>query len=114
MNPTARIQLTLKISVVLSVRALVLRATLQDGTYLFRAPGKLARTLLAMDVAIPLFALALAPAFDLNPAARPPNLTGSQFFHSSLVTQKRRRPEFPQQQWLLHTFALTFKQGETS
>jgi bile acid:Na+ symporter, BASS family len=85
MNPTALIQLTLKISIVLSVLALGLRATLQDATYLFRAPGKLARTRLAMYVAMPLFAIAFALAFDLNPAARPPNPTAfGNFFTAPL------------------------------
>jgi BASS family bile acid:Na+ symporter len=38
--------------------------------YLFRRPGQLVRSLLAMNVIMPLFAAALAAAFDLNPAVK--------------------------------------------
>jgi BASS family bile acid:Na+ symporter len=59
------ILLVLKASIVLSVLAVGLRASLQDATYLFRRPGLLLRALLAMNVLTPLFAIALVLLFDL-------------------------------------------------
>jgi len=64
------IPLALKASVLLNVFAIGLRASLQDATYLFRRPGQLVRGLLAMNVLMPLFAVALAFLFDLNPAVK--------------------------------------------
>ncbi len=64
------IPLALKASILLNVFAIGLRASLQDATYLFRRPGQLVRALLAMNLLMPLFAVALAVLFDLNPAVK--------------------------------------------
>jgi BASS family bile acid:Na+ symporter len=47
----------IKASIVLTVFALGLRATTNDLTYLLWHPGKLARSLVAMDVVMPVFAM---------------------------------------------------------
>ena len=57
-------------SALLNLFSIGLRASLQDATYVFRRPGELVRALLAMNVLMPLFALALISIFDFNPAAR--------------------------------------------
>jgi BASS family bile acid:Na+ symporter len=67
---TTLILLVLRISIVLTVLALGLRATLADATLLFRRPRDLARAFLAMDVVMPLVALALALTFRLDPAVK--------------------------------------------
>ena len=64
------ILLVLQASVLLNVFAIGLKASVQDATYLFRRPGELVRALLAMNVLMPLFALALISIFDLSPAVR--------------------------------------------
>lgn len=64
------IPLALKVSVLLNVFAIGLRASLQDATYLFRRPGQLVRGLLAMNLLMPVFAVALVLIFDLNPAVQ--------------------------------------------
>ena len=58
----------LKASILLIVLAIGLRASLQDATYLFRRPGRLLRALLAINVLMPFFAVAIALLFDLNRA----------------------------------------------
>lgn len=58
--------LVLKASIILIVFSLGLKATVDDATYLFRRPGLLLRSLLAMQVIMPLLAAALAAAFDLK------------------------------------------------
>jgi len=60
------IVLVLKASIILIVLSLGLKATVGDATYLFRRPGLLLRSLLAMQVIMPLLAAALAAAFDLK------------------------------------------------
>jgi BASS family bile acid:Na+ symporter len=70
MNLQKLILLVLQVSVLLNVFAIGLRASVQDATYLFRRPGELVRALLAMNVAMPLFAVALISIFDLHPAVR--------------------------------------------
>ena len=55
-------------SVLLTVFAIGLRASMQDATYLLRHPGELVRSFLAMNLVMPLFALALVFLFDLTPA----------------------------------------------
>jgi BASS family bile acid:Na+ symporter len=65
---TAIIVVVLKASIVLSVFAIGLKATLSDATFLFRRPDKLVRAWLSMSVLMPLFALALVLLFDLHPA----------------------------------------------
>jgi predicted Na+-dependent transporter len=70
MNLQKLILIVLQASVLLNVLAIGLRASVQDATYLFRRPGELVRALLAMNVLMPLFALALISIFDLHPAVR--------------------------------------------
>lgn len=70
MELTTFILLALKLSILLSVLALGLRATLSDATFLLRAPGALARAILSMEVILPLIAIALVVAFDLRPAVK--------------------------------------------
>jgi BASS family bile acid:Na+ symporter len=64
------IPIVLQVSVLLTVFAIGLRASLQDATYMFRKPGKLARSLISMNVLMPLFAVVLISVFDLTPAVR--------------------------------------------
>ncbi|MCI0387640.1 MAG: Na+-dependent transporter [Acidobacteria bacterium] len=64
------ILLVLKVSIVLVVFGLGLKATFEDMTYLFRRPGQLIRSLLSMNVLMPVFATMLALAFDLHPAVK--------------------------------------------
>lgn len=74
MNLQTLIPIVLKASVLLNVFAIGLRASAQDATYLFRRPGELIRALLAMNVFVPLFAVALVsifgPIFNLSPAVK--------------------------------------------
>jgi len=70
MNTAALITLALKVSVFLNVFALGLNASPRDATYLLRNPKQLARALSSMFVVMPLFAAALASAFDLHPAVK--------------------------------------------
>ncbi len=62
------ILLALKASIVLSVFAIGLDSAPSDVVYLLRRPGKLARSLLAMDVVMPVLAASIVAAFDLNTA----------------------------------------------
>jgi len=64
------IVLVLKISIFLSVFALGLRATFADATFLFRRRNLAIRGFLSMSVLMPLLALVLAMAFNLNPAVK--------------------------------------------
>src|SRR5260370_18099601 len=57
----------LQASVFLLVFSIELRATWQDATSLFRRPAVLARSLLSMNVVMPVFATAVARVFDLHP-----------------------------------------------
>ncbi|MGH9855063.1 MAG: bile acid:sodium symporter family protein [Blastocatellia bacterium] len=70
MNTAALIILALKASVFLNVFALGLNASPRDATYLLRNPKRLAQALSSMFVVMPLFAAALASAFDLHPAVK--------------------------------------------
>jgi len=83
------IPLAVKVSVCLTVFALGLGASHQDLWYLFRRPAQLAKSLLAMNVVMPILAAALAAAFGLRPAVKialvalavspvPPALPGKQ------------------------------------
>lgn len=47
-----------------------LNATVHDATYLFRRPAELARTLVAMNVLMPLFAVSLVLIFNLTPVVK--------------------------------------------
>lgn len=64
------ILLAIKISILLSVFALGLRATIGDATLLFRHPRQLARAFLSMNVVMPLIALGLCVVFNIPPAVR--------------------------------------------
>jgi len=64
------ISIVIRASVGLIVFGLALNASPQDALYLLRRPGQLVRSLLAMNVIMPLFAAALAALFDLNPAVK--------------------------------------------
>ena len=58
----------IRLSIILIVLGLGLKATPADATWLFRHPGLLIRSLMGMNVVLPLFAAALAALFDLHPA----------------------------------------------
>jgi BASS family bile acid:Na+ symporter len=60
------IPLALKTSILMTVFGLALNATIDDALYLFRRPSELVRSLLSMNVIMPLFAAALAAAFNLH------------------------------------------------
>jgi BASS family bile acid:Na+ symporter len=62
------IPLILKTSIFMTVFGLALNATTDDALYLFRRPSELVRSLLSMNVVMPLFASALAVAFNLHQA----------------------------------------------
>jgi bile acid:Na+ symporter, BASS family len=62
--------LALKSSIVLIVFGLALKATIDDALYLFRRPSMLFRSLLSMNVVMPLMAATLASAFALHPAVQ--------------------------------------------
>jgi BASS family bile acid:Na+ symporter len=70
MDLATLISIAIRASIGLIVFGLALNASPQDALYLFRRPGQLVRSLLAMNVMMPLFAAALAAAFDLNPAVK--------------------------------------------
>ena len=57
-------------SALLNLFSIGLGASLADATYLFRRPGEFVRALLAMNVVMPLFALALNTVFDFTPAVK--------------------------------------------
>ncbi len=57
-------------SALLNLFSIGLKASLQDATHLFRRPGELVRALLAMNVLMPLFAVALIAIFDFHPAVK--------------------------------------------
>jgi len=58
----------LKASILLNVFAIGLKAGVHDATYVFRRPRKLAKALLAMNILMPLFAVAFVLAFHLKHA----------------------------------------------
>jgi len=58
----------LKASILLNVFAIGLKAGVHDATYMFRRPRKLAKALLAMNILMPLFAVAFVLAFHLKHA----------------------------------------------
>ena len=62
--------IALKASIILMVFALGLNASLRDATYLFRRPGELVRSLLAMNILMPVIAIVVSLVFDLNPAVK--------------------------------------------
>jgi bile acid:Na+ symporter, BASS family len=62
------ILLVLKVSILVTVFAIGLKAGPKDATYMLRRPCELVRALLAMNLLMPLFAVALVLIFDLKPA----------------------------------------------
>jgi bile acid:Na+ symporter, BASS family len=70
MNLADLIMLAVRVSIVLTVFAFALKASPRDAVYLFRKPGQLARSLLSMNVVMPVFAAVLIAAFDLHPAVK--------------------------------------------
>jgi BASS family bile acid:Na+ symporter len=89
MDAAQLIRLALQTSILLLVFALGLRATIQDATYLLRQPSLLLKSLVAMNVIVPLVAAILAAVFPLHPAVKitlllmavspvPPILPGKQ------------------------------------
>lgn len=62
------IPITLQTSIFLLVFSIGLTATLQDATLMLRNPGKLLRMVVAMDLVVPAFAVAMVLAFDLRRA----------------------------------------------
>lgn len=70
MSPSAFIIPTIKASLVLTVLGVGLHASPRDAAYLLRHPGLLLKTIVAMNVVMPLFALWLAVVFALDPAIK--------------------------------------------
>lgn len=70
MDLASLLPLAIKASIVLMVLALGLNATWQDALYLFRKPGLLIRSVLSMNVIMPLVAAGLVVAFDLPLAVK--------------------------------------------
>ncbi len=68
MSPAGIIQLVVKLSLALAVLAIGLRSRTGDATWLLRRPGLLGRSLLSINVIVPLIALWIVQAFDLRPA----------------------------------------------
>src|SRR5262245_52979778 len=68
MNLAALIPLVLQASIFLLVFGLGLKSDQQDVLYLFRQPSLLVRSLLSMNIVMPLFAAALAAAFNFHQA----------------------------------------------
>jgi len=64
------ILLLIKLSIVLSVLAIGLKATPDSSVYLFRRPADLVKALLSMNVVMPLIAVLLCFTFALNPAVK--------------------------------------------
>lgn len=65
MSLVAIIGLLAKVSIMLMVFAIGMKATLADATYLFRRPSQLAKALVSMYVILPLFALLVTLLFNL-------------------------------------------------
>jgi BASS family bile acid:Na+ symporter len=68
--PAGLIPLAFSTSIFLLVLGIGLKATPQHATHLLRHPGQLVRSLAAMYLVMPLFAVAVALAFDLHPAVK--------------------------------------------
>jgi bile acid:Na+ symporter, BASS family len=62
--------LLLKGSIFLTVFSLGLQSTWQDATSLFRQPGLLFRSVLSMNIAMPIIAVVLGGIFGINPAVK--------------------------------------------
>ena len=66
MSAAALVLLGIKISIVITVLGIGLSTTRDDATSVFRHPAQLVRSLLAMQVIVPLFAILVARTFDLE------------------------------------------------
>jgi len=64
------IPLVIKLSVILTVFALGMNASLRDATYLFRKPTLLIRSLVSMNIVMLIVAIAIVRIFDLPPAVK--------------------------------------------
>jgi bile acid:Na+ symporter, BASS family len=64
------IPLAIDVSMFLIVFSLGLRTTLNDATSLVRQPGLLLRSILSMNVIMPILAVLVAALFDLHPAIK--------------------------------------------
>lgn len=62
------VPIALQTSIFLLVLSIGLTARPQDATLMFRNPGKLLRMVVAMDLVVPIFAVAVVLAFDLRRA----------------------------------------------
>jgi bile acid:Na+ symporter, BASS family len=70
MKLTILVSVILKVSIILLVFSFGLDVTVKETSYLLRRAGLLLRSLLAMNVVMPLVAAALVVAFDLRPAVK--------------------------------------------
>jgi BASS family bile acid:Na+ symporter len=70
MDVASILLLVIKSSIVLTVLGLGLNATWQDATSLFHQPGLLIRSVLSMNVIMPLVAAGLVVAFNLPPSVK--------------------------------------------
>lgn len=68
MTAVSVILILAKISIMLMVFTLGLRANFSDLTYLFRNPGRLARAVLSINILVPVFVVIVVRMFQLNPA----------------------------------------------
>lgn len=68
MSAELLVRLAIVLSIVLIVFGFALKSSVQDATFLFRNPSLLVRSLLAMNVLLPLFAATVARVFTLRPA----------------------------------------------
>jgi bile acid:Na+ symporter, BASS family len=68
MSPHDLVLLTVKTSVLLMIFGTALNARWSDATYLLRRPALLLRSILSMNIIVPLATLALCAVFKLNPA----------------------------------------------
>jgi BASS family bile acid:Na+ symporter len=65
-SAAALVLLGIKISIVITVLGIGLSTTRSDATSVFRDPAQLVRSLLAMQVIVPLFAILVVRTFDLE------------------------------------------------
>lgn len=70
MDPADVLMIAIKLSILLTVLALGLEATWRDATFLFRKPVLLGKSLLSMNVLMPVLAAGLAVRFDLPIAVK--------------------------------------------
>jgi len=70
MDLASLIPLVVKTSIILTVLALGLQVSIGDVLSIFRRSAQLLRSLVAMNVIMPVVAVALALAFDLHPAVK--------------------------------------------